>query len=204
MADIGKVIKGALIKSMEAIGTAANNIASNTKVKMDEMTIINRRREILGDFGAKAYELWQKGVSFPDELEEQLRELSDLDVRLNELRIQKLSNVENETAGKTLEAEKDTPVIRVMPTEDAEPAPENEVKAQGTVQVVPLSDAINDLFNASEATEVQPEEVPAEQPVTVNDALDNLGESLQEFSNGLSEQIGEMTAQLWGEDEKTE
>ena len=97
MAEFGKGLKGILIKSMEVVGKTANSIANNTKYKLDEMTIINRRREILSDFGAKAYEIWQKGVTFPDVLEDDLQELCELDIRLNELRMAKLSNVE--TAG---------------------------------------------------------------------------------------------------------
>ena len=65
MAEIRKSLKGIWLKSMEAISNTASNIASNTKYKVDEMNIVNRRREILSDFGAQAYELWQKGREVP-------------------------------------------------------------------------------------------------------------------------------------------
>lgn len=129
MAGFGKGFKGILIKSMEVVGNTANNIANNTKYKLDEMTIINRRREILSDFGAKAYEIWQKGVSFPDVLEDDLQELCQLDIRLNELRMAKLSNVETNN------------------TNDKDETVSTESSVTGSV---PASDAINALFENAE------------------------------------------------------
>ena len=60
MADIGKNLKNIWMKSMEAIGNTASNIASSTKYKLDEMSMTNKRNEIMNDFGARAYALWQK------------------------------------------------------------------------------------------------------------------------------------------------
>ena len=59
MADLNKNLKSLWMKGMQAIGNTASSIASNTKYKLDEMNLLNRRREILADFGAKAYALWQ-------------------------------------------------------------------------------------------------------------------------------------------------
>ena len=129
MAEFGKGLKGILIKGMEVVGNTANNIANNTKYKLDEMTIINRRREILSDFGAKAYEIWQKGVTFPDVLEDDLQELCELDIRLNELRMAKLSNVETTNTSDTKS---------IAPAETA---------PQGAA---PATDAINALFEKAE------------------------------------------------------
>ena len=78
---------------MEAIGNTAGNIASNTRYKVNEMTLLNRRREILSDFGARAYDLWQKGEVFPEELAQQLQELSQVDIQLNALRMERLAGV---------------------------------------------------------------------------------------------------------------
>lgn len=93
MADLGKNLKTAWMKSMEAIGNTASNIASNTKYKVQEMNLINRRREILSDFGAQAYEMWQKGEQFPEKLSKQLEELSRLDEELNAMRTERLAGV---------------------------------------------------------------------------------------------------------------
>lgn len=183
MADLAKTLKGAWIKGMEAIGTAANNIASNTKYKMDEMNIINRRREILSDFGAKAYDLWQKGTRFPEQLEAQLQELSELDVRLNELRMQKLSNVPADDAEKTTgTSEPDVPSIIVK-----EQRSFTDMQEQTSVNEK-ATDAIDALF--SEKT------VTAEMPAKVNDAIDDLGDGLQEFSKQLGVQIEQLNEKL--------
>lgn len=93
MADFSDKMKKAWLKSMEAIGNTAGNIANNTRYKVNEMTLLNRRREILSDFGARAYDLWQKGEVFPEELAKQLEELSQVDIQLNALRMERLAGV---------------------------------------------------------------------------------------------------------------
>ena len=93
MADFSDKMKKAWLKSMEAIGNTAGNIASNTRYKVNEMTLLNRRREILSDFGARAYDLWQKGEVFPEELAQQLQELSQVDIQFNALRMERLAGV---------------------------------------------------------------------------------------------------------------
>ena len=89
MAEYPKGFKGIWLKGMEAIGDTATKIASNTRYKVNEMNMINRRREILSDFGEKAYGLWQKGEQFPAELDALLKELSQLDAALDEIRAEK-------------------------------------------------------------------------------------------------------------------
>lgn len=96
MAEIGKSLKGIWLKSMEAISNTASSIASNTKYKVDEMNLVNRRREILSNFSAQCYEMWQKGEKFPEPLESQLQELSQLDEALNAIRVEKVSGVKSE------------------------------------------------------------------------------------------------------------
>lgn len=89
MADVSKNIRDVWMKGMEAISTTANRIAETTKCKVNEMSIANRRGEILKDFGAKAYALWQKGEVFPAELDELLQELHQMEMELSEIRAKK-------------------------------------------------------------------------------------------------------------------
>lgn len=117
MAEIKKSLKSIWLKSMEAISNTASNIASNTKYKVDEMNIVNRRREILSDFGAQAYELWQKGEHFPECLEALLRELSELDEALNAIRTEKLAGIKTD---------EETPAAQSAPEESAPTAAEDE------------------------------------------------------------------------------
>ena len=56
------------IKGMKTIGNTATNIANNTKYKVDEMTLQNRRRELGGDLSSAVYAMWMKGTEFPPAL----------------------------------------------------------------------------------------------------------------------------------------
>lgn len=86
-------LKITLLKGMEAIGTSASNLAKNAKLKVNEINLETRRREILTDFSLQAFELWQKGVQLPGPLSEMLTELSEIEDRLSVLRAQKYAQV---------------------------------------------------------------------------------------------------------------
>jgi len=98
------------MKGMEAIGNAASSIASNTKSKVDEMNLMNRRAEILKDVSTQAYALWLKGEKFPEAIDSLLKELSELDETLVDLRAERLAGVKTgsgkeEAAGETVPAD---------------------------------------------------------------------------------------------------
>ena len=93
MSRFTRKINIAVLKTMEALGTSAANLASNAKLKVNELTLETRRREILTDFSLQAFELWQKGVSLPDPLAGMLTELSDIESRLSVLRAQKYAKL---------------------------------------------------------------------------------------------------------------
>ena len=105
-------VKITFLKGMEALGTSASNLASNAKLKVIEINLQNRRREILTDFSLQAFELWQKGVQLPDTLSEMLKELSDIEERLTVLRAQKYAKVaaDGAAAGKGQAAPTEPPV----------------------------------------------------------------------------------------------
>ena len=92
--DLRDKAKSLWIKGMKAIGNTAASIANNTRFKVDEVTIQNRRREVLNDLAHKAYALWLKGEAFPEQMEKLLEELKKLDEQLNDMRAEKyaLSN----------------------------------------------------------------------------------------------------------------
>jgi len=137
MADIFDSLKKTWLKGMEAVSNTASSIAANTKQKVNEMTLENRRREILSDFGMMAYDLWQKGETFPESLAALLQELSNLDEELNALKAQRYSNVEAEKAEEAASEEipsEEAPVMEI-PEEEAEekaeePVPVMEVPAE--------------------------------------------------------------------------
>ena len=87
--DIRERAKALWIRGMKAVGNTAANIANNTKYKVDEVTIQNRRREVLNDLAHKTYAMWLKGESFPEPMEKLLDELKQLDEQLNDVRAAK-------------------------------------------------------------------------------------------------------------------
>lgn len=157
MADIGKSFKNAWLRGMEAISNTASSIANNTKYKVDEMNIVNRRREILSDFGARAYELWQKGETFPEPLQALLTELSTLDEQLNAIRTEKLAGVKTEEPAEESAAEE--PANGEAAEDAAESA---ETPAEAPLEDESEEEALCEDASACEETPVYQIEVPAE------------------------------------------
>jgi len=91
MGKMVKSLKKTWLKGMEVIGNTAFSIAENAKYKVNEMNLETRRREILADFGSIAYEMWQRGESFPPVLEAQLKQLNALDEQLTAIRAQRFA-----------------------------------------------------------------------------------------------------------------
>ena len=90
--DMRDRFKSLWIRGMKAVGNTAASIANNTRYKVDEVTIQNRRREVLGDLAQKAYALWLKGEVFPEEMSKMLKELKALDEQLNDMRAEKYAS----------------------------------------------------------------------------------------------------------------
>ncbi len=185
MADLGANVKKFWMKSMEAIGNTASNIASSTKSKVDEMNLVNRRNEIIRDFANQAYALWQKGEAFPKELDNQLRELSRLDDQLNDLRAERLAGVntrEKEDASGQAAAEPETEETDAPAdaesgmTETGEPEPcaetETAEDAAEEEEEIPEEDAEEVPVIRVETPEKT--DSPEQTALDVNDAIQNL------------------------------
>ena len=93
ISNFSSKVKIAVLKGMEAVGTSASNMASNAKLKVNEINLENKRREILTNFTLQAFELWRNGVPLPDPLAAMLAELSEIEDRLSVLRAQKYAKV---------------------------------------------------------------------------------------------------------------
>ena len=119
MSSFTRKVRITFLKGMEAIGTTASALASNAKLKVNEINLETRRREILTNFSLQAFELWQKGVQLPEPLSEMLTELTDIEGRLSVLRAQKYAKV-NDQAGSVPKTE-ENPAQAAAPAE-AEPA----------------------------------------------------------------------------------
>lgn len=93
MADIKRKLRNTWIKGMETIGTTASGIASNAKYKVDEMNLVNRRRELLTELAKSVFELHSQGVSFPEQVEAMLQEIDSLDVTIRVMREEHIISV---------------------------------------------------------------------------------------------------------------
>ena len=158
------------IKGMKAVGNTAANIANNTRYKVDEVTIQNRRREVLNDLAHKTYALWLKGETFPEDMTKMLSELKQLDEQLNDMRAEKYASTnrtvrpaaeeysaEPETEPEEEEEEEDDPAF--MPAEDS-----------------PVSAEINELFDGTASVGKTAEKV--------NQSLDQLSDRIRSFPQG--------------------
>ena len=163
--DLRDKAKSLWIKGMKAIGNTAASIANNTRFKVDEVTIQNRRREVLNDLAHKAYALWLKGEAFPEQMEKLLEELKKLDEQLNDMRAEKyaLSNkpVHAEDDGRE---EENTEEAAAQEPDDEIPVP---------VPDSPVSAEINDLFDSAPSV--------GKSAGKVNAALDQMSDRIRNF-----------------------
>ena len=169
--DLRGKVKSLWISGMKAIGNTAANIASNTKYKVDEVTIQNRRREILNDLAHKAYALWLKGEPFPEQMEKLLNELNQLDEQLNDLRAEKYAVAGSSV--QTTDSDREN-----TPTDEAE-QPEAEEELSVTVNNYPVSAEINELFDSAPSVGRSAEKV--------NSAMDQLSDRIRNFSREIDE-----------------
>ncbi len=157
---------------MKAVGNTAASIANNTRYKVDEVTIQNRRRDVLSDLAHSAYALWLKGYSFPEQMDKLLKELNQLDEQLNDMRAEKYAS-----SGK-LSQSSDT-VPKEESTNDGDE--ENSI-ASAAAEESPVSAEINELFESSSVDK------SAEK---VNASLQHMSEKIRNFhqpGNDNSEQ----------------
>lgn len=84
-------VKTMFIKGMETVGAAASSIANETRTRVKELNLASRRTELYAELSGKVYELWQKGVALPKELDEMVRELAQVDEELSEVRAQRVA-----------------------------------------------------------------------------------------------------------------
>ncbi len=191
MADLGKNLKSIWMKGMEAIGNTASNIASNTKYKVDEMNLLNRRREILSDFGAKAYAMWQKGefLDFPESLKRDLEELTRLDNQLVDMRAEHFGGEEAVDSEKKNEGEAADPEKESPKDDESASAGIPEGEQDETVPVIEAE--TNQRESEAEADD-------STEPIS-SDSLSEIPESLEEINHqasSITEAINDLFDQI--------
>jgi len=162
--DVRDRIKSLWIKGMKAVGNTAASIANNTRYKVDEVTIQNRRREVLNDLAYKTYALWLKGEVFPEPMDKLLNEMKQLDEQLNDIRAEKYAisqksvKTDNNNAGNTDEDQvnEEEEELPFVPSEDS-----------------PVSMEINEMFDGVSSVGRSAEKV--------NSALDQMSERIRCF-----------------------
>jgi uncharacterized coiled-coil protein SlyX len=179
------------IKGMKTIGNTATNIANNTKYKVDEMTLQNRRRELGGDLSSAVYAMWMKGTEFPTELTRMLEEMQQLDERLNDMRAERYaqgktapSNTGDEEAETEVSGQPDdTAAEGVVAAEE----PDEETEVSNVITAAPPSvlSEIEDCFDHEASVDKMAEKV--------NTSLDQLTDKIRSFAPETPEPDGKKT-----------
>ncbi len=166
--DIRDRAKALWLRGMKAVGNTAASIANNTRYKVDEVTIQNRRREVLGDLANKAYALWLKGESFPQPMVRMLEEMKKLDEQLNDMRAERYAasmSIKDSGASQDREG-----------NETNDPGSEDTAKddpADFPAEQSPVCTEINELFDNASSVGKMAEKV--------NSALNQMSESIKKF-----------------------
>ena len=159
--NIREKAKNIWLKSMEVVGNTAANIASNTRYKVDEVTLQNKRREVMNDLAVKTYSLWLKGVRLPDELKKMLNELQNLDNQLNDMRAAKYAS-----SGK-LQADE-------TPSEPQSNEASEEEQDSACINIPsPVSNEINGLFDNTVSV--------GQMAQKVNNSLEQMSDRIRRF-----------------------
>lgn len=167
--------KSLWIRGMKAVGNTAASIANNTRYKVDEVTIQNRRREVLSDLANKAYALWLKGEAFPEPMDRMLTELNQLDEQLNDMRAEKYASSNQSAKDDEQNAE------NTEETEEPEAEEENGFVPDADSTV---SAEINELFDGTASVGKTAEKV--------NQSLDQLSDRIRRFpKNDGQEETGQ-------------
>lgn len=172
------------LRGMEAIGSAATSIANNTQYKVNEMNLSNRRREILADFGAMAYEEWLNGATFPPKMQELLAELHELEEQLNVIAAEKQAKAQAKQQKKDVELDVQTPESPVIEVEDVDEEEEDDAP----VQPVGLLDRF--LDRAEDAAEKLANAIPAEKiEEKAQGALDSIEKAFDRVTDAVENSI---------------
>ena len=197
MSEIGENLKNILKKGFEAIGSKASDLASSAKQKVGEYNLTNQKNDLFSSIGRKVYELSLSGAAVPEGLEEELKQIAEIDKELGKIQEEKKSEEACEAGRRTAEEEpvSGEPAAAEYAAKDDSDVPviEIEEEEEKTVEECPLSSAINDLF------ENMP---PVDKMVDkVNSSLDDLGENLRKFSSEFDKQLNDFSDQMMGKDD---
>lgn len=146
MTDINAKLKNILCTSAKFVGKTADSAAKATKFKMNELTTLGKRRDLISDLGAKVYELSQNGLELPADAMILISQIQILDAELETMRADHAAQKAAAKAARAAEKaaakgnngttdstplevelpEAEMPDVVVVPTLDVEEAAEEE------------------------------------------------------------------------------
>lgn len=161
MSDFGTKLKDLLGRGAKFIGRTANSTAKATKYKVNEISALNQRRELMSELGKKVYALCEQGLTLPAEANDIVAQIKKLDEELDALRanhtaekaaaaeqhaLEKAARASERAAAKAAEAiEKSTAAVQVD-------APDiNDVPVQTPADEAPVAPTLElDIEKAAE------------------------------------------------------
>ena len=169
-------------KGIKTFGSAAAGIASSTRHKVGEVTLLARRKDVLADLAGNVYSLWLKGEKLPGQLTEMLEELQRIDRAIADM---KAAKAEQGTPGAG-KPEKELTALPEHPT-----ATEDESTPK---------DATEDSEPKTEAKTEEPEEPETPKKADLAASLSELPPSpveneINEYFDGMSS-VGKMAEKV--------
>ena len=86
MSDFNVKLKAILNRSAKFIGRTANTTAKAAKYKVNEISALNKRRELVADLGKKVFDLCSNGLVLPEDANVIVEQINQIDAELNILR----------------------------------------------------------------------------------------------------------------------
>ena len=155
MSDWATKMKAAMQCSARFIGKTTKAAAQSTKYKLNEMSAMSKRRELISDLGEKVYALAQQSADLPEELKDIIAQINALDTNLEVLRAdhaalkaaaaERAAVEKAERAAQKAAAKAEAVIAKNSePVEVPESAPEEEVEAAAPVLDVSCDAAIEE------------------------------------------------------------
>jgi len=231
MSEFGGNLKNIVMKSIEALGNKASDIAAGAKQKVGEYNLANEQKDLFSEIGSKVYELSKQGVAFPEELQEDLKKAAEIGAELDRIRAEKeaAEKAKQEAAEKEKQeaAEKETesateskenneapeyreaPVIE-MPAFNGPVAAEYAARDDRDIPVISVEEPekadegdFADCPLSSAINDLFEQMPPVDKMMDkVNSSLDELGENLKKFSDEFDKQLNDFSDQMMGADNK--
>lgn len=156
MSEFSTKLKAIMQRSAKFIGKNAKAAAHTTKYKVNEMSALSKRRELIGALGESVYALSQQGSCLPPEVLDMIEQIKALDANIEALRAdhaaQKAAAAEKAAMEKAERAAKQTQAAMAC-AEDAEKTTESDAAKDNENDVLDYSCDADTADGEPETTE---------------------------------------------------